>query len=92
VKGGRRYIKVPVMWQEVLAGIRADGTTYRVALYLLGKAAWSENIPLGNRVLEKLGVSRRGKWRALERLRQVGLVAVERRRGRPPMVRVRFTR
>jgi len=87
-----KFVKVPRLWEEVLTDIRADGTTYRVALYLLNQATWTERVSLGNRVLERHGVNRQGKWRALERLRQAGLVAVESRRGRPPLVKVRFTR
>jgi len=86
----RKFIKVPKMWQSCLAETRADGSTYRLALYLLDRAAWSNPVPLGNRPLEKLGVSRAGKWRALERLRRAGLIAVEARRGRPPLVKVRW--
>ena len=80
------------MWQAVLADKQAEGATYRVALYLLDRATFSEKVPLGNRVLEKHGVNRWAKWRALEVLRRAGLIAVEARRGRPPLVKVRWTR
>ena len=86
-----KFIKFPTIWRDTLAAIRADSSTYRVALYLLDRAAWADHVSLGNRVLEKHGISRRSKWRALERLRRGGLVVVERRRGRPPLVKVRFT-
>jgi len=87
-----KFIKVPKIWCEYLVKADADASTYRVALYLLDQATWSIDVPLGNRVLAKMGISRWGKWRALQKLRQVGLVAVESRRGRPPLVKVRFTR
>jgi hypothetical protein len=79
------------MWRACLAEMKADGSTYRVALYLLDQATWSEDVPLGNRVLEKHGVGRAGKWRALQRLRAAGLIAVQIRPGRPPLVKVRWT-
>jgi hypothetical protein len=88
----RKFVKVPKMWQVRLGEIQANGSTYRVALYLLDRATWGEQVPLGNRVLEKHGVNRRAKWRALETLRQAGLVAVEHRPRRNPIVRVRWTR
>jgi hypothetical protein len=88
----RKFIKVPKLWQTCLTDMQADGTTYRVAFYLLDRATWSEQVPLGNRVLEKHGVSRASKWRALEELRRAGLIAVQTRRGRPPLIRVRWTR
>jgi hypothetical protein len=56
-----KFVKFPKMWQVCLEEKRADGSAYRVALYLLDNV-----VPLGNRVLEKHGVSRASKWRALE--------------------------
>ena len=88
----QKFVMVPKMWQTCLAEMNADGSTYRVALYLLDKACWSQQVPLGNRVLETHGVSRRTKWRALGRLRQAGLIAVEHRPRRNPVVTVRWTR
>jgi hypothetical protein len=75
-----------------LAEMQADGSTYRVALYLLNEATFAEHVPLGNRVLVKHGVSRAAKWRALEALRKAGLIAVQSRRGRPPLIKVRWAR
>ncbi len=86
-----KFVKFPRMWQICLAEKRADASTYRVALYLLDKATFSKQVRLGNRALEKHGVSRAGKWRALEFLRQAGLVAVEERKGKAPLVNVRWT-
>jgi hypothetical protein len=88
----RKFTKVPMIWQEYLAKADADATTYRVALYLLDQATWNSDVPLGNRVLSKIGVSRWSKWRALRKLRGAGLVAVEERPRRAPVVKVRFTR
>jgi DNA polymerase I len=85
-----KFVKFPKTWQACLAEQRADGSTYRVALYLLDKASFSENVPLGNAALKRQGVSQRSKWRALQQLRRVGLVAVENRQGRPPLVKVRW--
>jgi hypothetical protein len=87
----RKFVKFPRMWQLCLAEKSADGSTYRVALYLLDKASFSEQVPLGNRVLSKLGVSRASKWRAIGLLRRAGLIAVEARRGKAPLVKVRWT-
>jgi hypothetical protein len=78
------------MWQVCLAEMHADGSMYRVALYLLDRAAFSEEVPLGNAALKRQGVSQRSKWRALQQLRQAGLIAIENRRGRPPLVKVRW--
>ena len=85
-----KFIKFPKMWQACLAEKRANGSTYRVALYLLVRAAFSEQVPLGNAALKRQGVGQRSKWRALQQLRQAGLIAVENRQGRLPLVKVRW--
>jgi len=89
--GMRRFTKVPDMWFQCLADIRASGCTYRVALYLLREARWSTFITLSNAALQKLGVSRNGKRAALEQLRAAGLIAVEWRPNKNPVVKVRWT-
>ena len=85
-----KFIKVPKMWEACLAECGAEASTYRLALYLLDRATFAEHVPLSTAALKKRGVSRTSKWRALEQLRQAGLVAVEHRRGRPPVVKVRW--
>ena len=85
-----KFVMFPKMWQTCLAEQHADGSTYRVALYLLDRASFSEHVPLGNRVLEKQGVSRASKWRALEVLREAGLIAVEGGKGKVPIIKVRW--
>jgi hypothetical protein len=85
-----KFVKFPKMWEVCLAERGADASAYRLALYLLDRAHFSEYVPLGNGALKKRGVSRASKWRALEQLRQAGLVEVDGRKGRVPRVRVRW--
>jgi acyl dehydratase len=87
----QKFVKFPNMWRVCLAEAQADGSAYRVAFYLLDKAGFVNPVPLGNRVLAKHGVSRYSKWRALELLRKTGLIAVEQRKGKAPLVNVRWT-
>ena len=86
----QKFVKVPRMWQSCLQDIGADASTYRLALYLLDKAAFAEHVPLGNRTLAKHRLGRWAKRHALQQLRAAGLVAVEDRPGRPPLVKVRW--
>ena len=84
-----QFVMVPWPWVEKLADV-TRGTTYHVALHLLylhwkGKG---EPIKLANGMLKFDGVSRYSKWRALNELEERGLIAVERRRKRSPIVRV----
>ena len=84
----RHFVLVPMAWYERLAG--ASGQTYCVALYLLYLNWRTEGRPfqLANGLLQLDGVSRHSKWRALNELERRGLIAVERRRCRSPMVRL----
>jgi hypothetical protein len=84
------FVKVPLLWANELARISAAGTTYAVALELLHQARWSKNVKLTTACVEKRGVSRTSKWRALAELRRAGLVHVEERGNKNPIITVRF--
>lgn len=51
---------------------------------------WSKEVKLTNVALRKLGVSRKGKQSALQQLRKAGLIEVEERPRKSPIVKVRF--
>jgi hypothetical protein len=70
--------------------IPPDGCTYRVALYLLNKACWDRRVTLSSAAMRKRSVSRNGKRSALKQLRRAGLIAVEDRPRKSPIVTVRF--
>ena len=86
-----KFTKFPKLWRVRLAETRANGCAYRVALYLLDRACWSRQVTLSTATMRKLGVSRYGKRSALNQLRRAGLVAVEERPSKSPIVTVRFT-
>jgi hypothetical protein len=89
VRRRRKYFAMlPMEWYDRMQG--ASGQTYRVAWYLLfmhwrGKGA---PIKLNNVMLETDGVSRQSKWKALADLERRGLITVERRRHRSPLVQL----
>jgi hypothetical protein len=88
----QKFVMVPAVWAEQLAAIHAHGSAYRVALYLLYES-WqtrSSTLKLTNVALAKIGVSRRGKMGALRELRKAGLIAVEEREKRSPVVTLRY--
>jgi hypothetical protein len=87
-KRRQHFVMVPWPWIERLNG--ATGQTYRVALILL-YLDWKDRgvpIKLANGMLRTDGISRRSKWRALNALEQRGLIAVERRPHRSPIIRL----
>jgi hypothetical protein len=87
-----KFIMFPVEWQFQLARVDADKCTYRVALYLLHESWRSKNkyVKLANVGLKRLGVGREGKGHALEQLEEAGLVSVERKDRKSPVVTVKF--
>ena len=87
----QHFVSVPWTWIERLS--RAAGQTYLVALHLL-YLHWKgrgEPIKLANGMLRIDGISRQSKWRALGDLERRGLIVVERRRRRSPIVRLNLS-
>jgi hypothetical protein len=84
----RQFIKVPVWWLERLGGAR--GQTAVVALRLL-YLTWRDRgapVKLANSSLSTVGVGRFAKGRALVDLERRGLVRVDRRPKKSPLVRI----
>jgi hypothetical protein len=73
-------------WLEKLDG--ATGQTYRVAHVLLYEY-WRRGEPLkfNNHMSRSYNVTRQSKWRALADLERRGLITVERRPSRSPIIR-----
>jgi hypothetical protein len=85
-----KFTKFPKLWRMRLAEAHANGCTYRVALHLLERACWSRQVTLSTAAMRKLGVSRNGKRSALHQLQRAGLIAVQERPRKSPVVTVRF--
>jgi hypothetical protein len=86
---GERFVKFPLIWVERLVVARHIAT-YRVALHALHQH-WrnrGQSFTLSNRSMGAEGVERRAKWRALRELEHLGLIMIERRKRRSPMITV----
>ena len=86
-KWQRKFVQVPWVWIDRLK-VSNRGVTYRLALLLLYEY-WQTGgrpIHLSNVMLTGDGVTRRSKWRALLELEQFGLLKVERRPRKSPVV------
>ena len=86
----RGFVLVPAMWINELLRIRATGTTWRVAVLLLRQVRQSvgHRVKLTNTAAATAGVGRMGKKRALDQLREAGLIIVEDRDRKSPLVKV----
>jgi hypothetical protein len=88
-KWRKQFIRVPWAWVDRLKDARHT-CTYRVALYLLYEH-WRNGgrvIKLSNSVLKEQGIERQRKWQGLRELEQLGLIAIERRLRKAPLVTV----
>jgi hypothetical protein len=81
------FVKVPLWWAAEAA--KATKTPKALVCIRLLHMAWKANshtFPLPNGKLEAEGVSRFAKYRALRELEAAGLITVERRHGKAPLV------
>jgi hypothetical protein len=84
------FVKIPCWWIERLAKDAHYRATHVVALHLLYQQ-WKlrgQAIKLSNAILKIEGVSRGQKWRALRELERAGLITIERRSRKSPLVKV----
>lgn len=87
---GGRFIKGPIPLDWIGRAACLPGKTLHVALalqYLAGLQK-THTVKLGAKALAVLGVARDAKYEALDRLQEAGLIAVERARGRAPVVTI----
>ena len=86
------FIIVPVIWWQALIQMQATGSTLWVALLLLDKARRAPYplVKLSNVAVKAVGVSRSSKARAISQLRKAGLIIVQDRPRRSPIVKVMF--
>jgi len=91
-KRSRQFVKVPMSWVDCLSLVSARhaGCAYRIALALL-RRQWerrTNTFTLSNKVVTEMGSSRRTKWRVLGELELLGLIKIERRLKRSPVVTI----
>jgi hypothetical protein len=86
-----RFVKVDLGWIAPLDKCaNATANTYRVAIHLLDARFQAHDIPVTvpNGWLEELGISRFAKYRALAVLKGLGMITVERRPRKSPIVSI----
>jgi hypothetical protein len=90
-KRREQFTILPMVWKEMLgAKPMASGATHQVAWHLLHTHWKNRGKPfkLPNGLLRHDGITRFAKWRALKDLERRGLVRIERRQRRSPIVHV----
>jgi hypothetical protein len=83
-----RFLKGPVPWGWIIRASELPGKALIVGLCLwrLSGAMGKQTVTLGSAELEPFGIDRAAKSRALTVLANAGLIIVERKRGRLPVV------
>ena len=84
-----QFVKVPLWWAEAAA--KATNTPKALVWVRLLHLSWkakSLTFPVPNGKLEKAGVPRYVKYRALRELEVAGLITVERRHGKTAVVTI----
>jgi hypothetical protein len=83
-----KFVRVPNKWVKMLAACRS-ANAYRLALYLLDehRRLKGGSIPISNlAALNGAAIGRMAKWRALRELEALGLIRLEQRHGKSPLV------
>jgi hypothetical protein len=91
-KWRKQFVRVPWTWLDRLKTAR-HVVTYRIAFYLLYQhwRTGGKPITLSNVALIGEGIAPGTKWRGLKELEQAGLIQVERRRRKSPIVTLFLT-
>jgi hypothetical protein len=80
--------RIPLRWLEAAAGLPGKSLHTGIALWFAAGQAKSAKIPLSNVAGCRFGLDRNSKYRALDWLEGAGLISVERRLGKTPIVTI----
>lgn len=87
---GEHFLKgpVPLLWLETAAKLPGKSLHAGIALWFAAGLMRSAAVPLSNLSGLRFGLDRNSKYRALAWLERAGLIAVERKLGRSPVVTI----
>ena len=87
---GRKFLRGPIPLDWLSAAARLPGRTLHagVAIWLEAGFRDSPVVPLSNVAGHQFGLDRNSKYRALSWLEQAGLITVERKPGRSPLITI----
>lgn len=87
---GERFLKgpIPLRWLEAAAVLPGRSLHAGIALWYAAGLTRSASVPLSNISGLRFGLDRNAKYRALDWLEKAGLVSVERKLGRAPVVTI----
>jgi hypothetical protein len=89
-KRRQQFVQVPLAWVDILSRDSRDKAL--VVLCHLLHLDWKQGggtIKLPNGFLEMIGVGRGAKWRVLNKLESAGIISVQRRTRKSPIVTIK---
>jgi hypothetical protein len=89
-KAGEKFLRgpIPLNWLSTAARLPGKSLHVAIAIWLAASLAKSATVPLSNLAAAPFGLDRNAKYRALQWLEGAGLISVERKLGRAPIVTV----
>ena len=87
---GEAFLKgpIPLAWLEVAARLPGKSLHAGLALWFAAGVMKAASVPLSNLASHRFGLDRNAKYRALAWLERAGLIKVERKLGRAPVVTI----
>ncbi len=89
-RAGERFLKgpIPLNWLSTAAKLPGKSLHVGIAIWFTASIAKSATVQLSNLGSLPFGLDRNSKYRALQWLEDAGLIAVERKLGRSPVVTI----
>ncbi len=89
-KPGEHFLKgpIPLPWLETAARLPGKSIHASVAIWYAAGLTRSRSVALSNVAGLRFGLDRNAKYRALQWLESAGLIAVERKLGRAPVIKI----
>jgi hypothetical protein len=87
-RAGEKFLKgpIPLDWLSTAARLPGKSLHVAIAIWFTASLAKSATVPLSNIAGLPFGLDRNAKYRALQWLEEAGLISVERKLGRAPVV------
>ena len=87
-RAGEKFLKgpIPLDWLSTAARLPGRSLHVAIAIWFTASLARSATVPLSNVASLTFGLDRNAKYRALQWLEEAGLISVQRKLGRSPVV------
>lgn len=87
-KAGDKFLEgpIPLDWLSTAAQQPGKSLHLAIAIWAIASLAGSANVQIGNLAVQPFGLDRNAKYRSLDWLEKAGLIHVQRKSGRSPVV------